>query len=135
MENNKIIVFSFGHLIPREVKDQFLREHPRAEFFEYSSHFYFNESLVPQVERMVERAVRESGLGAGIPYVILPGVSVASALMICFFHGLTGLFPLIIEMSRDPGQRSQFRLKEIHDLDYIRNQTRNKRFRKEDSSK
>ncbi len=123
----EIKVLSIGHAIPMGVRDEIKRRYPGARFFEVPLNLRFGESLVPQVKAAVEHALEISECRGQSPFVILPGVSVASAMVITMIHGIIGRFPFLIELSKDQEQRHLLRLKEVHDLDSIRNDARSRR--------
>ncbi len=125
MTNLPIKVISFGHLIPQEIRDQILAQWSGATFLEVPFTLNMSLPLLPQIEIYIQKIILT---GDSAPFIILPGVSVAAALIVVAIHRLLGRFPFIVELTKKAEARWQWKLKEVHDLDLIRVNSRQKRF-------
>lgn len=123
-----IKVISLGHRIPQTVKNEIEISHPGVLFFEYPMHLNWNSSTVVQVRRMAERSLSEAECRDQIPFLILPGVTVAAALVIAVVSGIVGCLPYVIEICKDPENRSAWKVKTIHNLEEVRGDARSRRF-------
>ena len=120
-----IKVVSFGHRVPQEIRGQIQKQYPGAHFLEVPFTLDMGQPLLSQIEICLKTVMPA---GDEVPFIILPGVSVAAALIVVIIHGLLGRFPFIIELTKKTGARWQWKLKAVHDLDLIRNNSRQKRF-------
>jgi len=57
--------------------------------------------------------------------VILPGLTVAAALILAYIHGVSGSFPLEVELLKD--RSGTWVLHDIHDLEFYRHESRRNR--------
>jgi len=120
-------VISFGHRIPNKVKKEIERELNCNDIEFIEAEFYLNLHIpiTPQIEKILVPLIDEDG---DVPFIILPGVSAASGIIIAIFHGIFGRFPYIVELTREKKEKWKWKLKEIHDTDQIRQSARALRF-------
>uniref|UniRef100_A0A6M3IIJ1 Uncharacterized protein n=1 Tax=viral metagenome TaxID=1070528 RepID=A0A6M3IIJ1_9ZZZZ len=129
--NSRVKVISFGHRIPSELREQFTKKYfSEADFFEVRFNLIMTKELKPQVNKLVMDALILADVGTQAPFIILPGVNVASVMVVSLIHGLTGRFPFIIELTKTHDFPYSWRLKEVHDLDAVRSLGRDHRFPK-----
>ena len=119
-------VLSFGHIITNEVKVQIQEKYPNEEisFESIPFHLQMGKSFFVQVEDIIKPHLKNPEL----PFIILPGVSVACAIIVTIIHGHYGQFPFIIELTRRTTSSGEWKVKEVHNLSNIRNIVREKRF-------
>ncbi len=131
MESNGAIkVLSFGHMISPEVRGEITKQCGKAEFFEIPFNLDPKIPVLPQVQVVVDHALEMANCGASTPFILLPGMSVPSALIVAMIHGKISRFPFIIELTKNAAARWLYRVKEVHDLDLIRSKNRERRFSK-----
>ena len=119
-------IISFGHRIPSKVRKEIEKELGHdTEFIEAEFYLNLNRPITPQIEKILEPLIDGCG---DVPFVILPGVSVASGIIIAILHGILGRFPYIVELTREKKEKWRWKLKEIHDTDKIRQNARTLRF-------
>ena len=117
-------VISFGHRIPQAVKELLREKFKSVRFYEVRFHLEMHRPLMPQISDIVMPVIEGDD---SPPFVILPGTSVSSGLLMALMYGYFGFFPYVVELNRNDKKRWEWNLKEIHDLESIKTRTRNSR--------
>ena len=124
-------VFSFGHILTKQVKDdikKIVKERYNSQegigFNSVEFHIDMKKDMYPQIKEILKRSM-EGQTNGEAPIIAVPGLSVASAIIVAILHGVYGRFPLIAELTRS-GQT--WKLKKIHNLDSYRTIAREDRF-------
>ena len=117
-------VISFGHRIPQTVKNQLREKFKNVRFYEVRFHLEMHLPLMPQITDIVMPVINGDD---SPPFVILPGTSVASGLLMSLMYGYFGFFPYVVELNRNEKKHWEWNLKEIHDLESIKSQARSSR--------
>jgi len=60
------------------------------------------------------------------PITVLPGMSIASSLVLSYIHGASGMFPKVIELLRSDSSGA-YEVNDVHDLEFYRHGARRSR--------
>lgn len=119
-------IISFGHKVPGNIKEEIRKQYPQSVFVEVRFHLEMMKPLVPQILKLIVTIMKND---EEIPFVILPGTSVASGIIMGVLLGYFGRMPNIVEIIRDRDESWKWVLKEIHNMDRVKNEARLKRWK------
>jgi hypothetical protein len=123
-----IKIISFGHLIPlsirKELGDYFKGK--EINFIEQKFQLEMNKPTMNQIIKLVLPTINGD---SEIPFIILPGTSVSSGLIISLMYGYFGQFPFIVELTRSGEEHWKWVVKEIHDLNKLKSKIRERRIK------
>ncbi|MBU2052517.1 hypothetical protein KKH13_04910 [Patescibacteria group bacterium] len=122
-DTNTIRVISLGHRIPERVKKQIETKlnTTNIAFIDLPFVLIMGRDLAAQITALLFPIIKEN---SDMPLLIMPGVSVAAALVTVIMYGWFGAFPPVVELKKDRDRPWLWNLKEIHQLDDLRHHCR-----------
>lgn len=113
-----------GHELDKNVLIELEQRFGKVLVHIRKSTIYRNQHIFPQVEHLM-KDFDHLLTGKNQPVIILPGLSIISAVLMAYVHGKCGTFPLIVELVRNNATR-EWRINNLHDLEAYRHQARRK---------
>lgn len=94
------------------------------EFIDLKISIQRKKPIMSQIINTLE-PIKDKVNGTAPFFLILPGLPIAGHLILSYVHGISGSFPKVIELLRDPSGIHV--LHDIHDLEWYRHTVRNHR--------
>ncbi len=116
-------ILNFSHPLSEDAVQQLTERFGEPQIRNIRVQLDMSQPLEDQVRQVVDSVGFAPAEWQTLPFaVVLPGASVATALVLAEVHGRSGGFPLVVVLS--PGQDRVFRVSEVINLHDVRGRAR-----------